>query len=197
MGSPVKRWVQVVNLGGSHWITLSNMCTKRANAVQVYDSGFGYNLSDSMVKIICTLSFNFLSEHDHLIVETADCQRQRGGSDCGLFALAFATELCHGVDPICRKFTQQDMRIHLSTSYHQGCLLPFPSTSRRTPFPPTRKVREIEIFCLCRNLANGIMVQCDSCQKWFHRECVKVPEPSVLSEKKTFKFHCPTCSTPP
>ena len=31
-------------------------------------------------------------------------QKQVGSSDCGLFALAFATDLCHGLDPLNQKY---------------------------------------------------------------------------------------------
>ena len=39
-------------------------------------------------------------------------QRQLGSSDCGLFALAFATDLCHGLDPLTRSYNQKDIRQH-------------------------------------------------------------------------------------
>jgi len=40
------------------------------------------------------------SQHDEaLIVQFVQCQIQRGPSDCGLFALAFSSSLCEGVDP--------------------------------------------------------------------------------------------------
>ena len=40
-------------------------------------------------------------------------QWQSGGSDSGLFPLAFTTSLCSGIDPITVTFTQSQMRPHL------------------------------------------------------------------------------------
>ena len=39
-------------------------------------------------------------------------QEQVGSSDCCLFALAFANDLCHGLDPINQKYDQRFMREH-------------------------------------------------------------------------------------
>ena len=40
-------------------------------------------------------------------------QEQRGSSDCGLFALAFITSVCCGVDPASQTYSQKEMRKHL------------------------------------------------------------------------------------
>ena len=42
-----------------------------------------------------------------------DYQKQEGGTDCGLFAIAAATAIAHGVDPTQLKFKQASMRTHL------------------------------------------------------------------------------------
>ena len=39
-------------------------------------------------------------------------QKQLGASGCGLFALAFAADLCHGLDPTNRSCDQAKMREH-------------------------------------------------------------------------------------
>lgn len=41
-------------------------------------------------------------------------QQQRNGSDCGVFAIAFATCLVFGVDPTFVNFDVQGMRPHLA-----------------------------------------------------------------------------------
>ncbi len=42
---------------------------------------------------------------------------QSGGSDCGLFSLAFAASLCAGKDPLQTSYSQHKFRHHLV-----GCL---------------------------------------------------------------------------
>ena len=39
-----------------------------------------------------------------------DVQKQSGGNDCGLFALAFATSLCAGDDPSVLTYMQRQLR---------------------------------------------------------------------------------------
>jgi len=41
------------------------------------------------------------------------CQKQTGGMDCGLFAIAFAVALMFNLHPSKLKFNQQKMRSHL------------------------------------------------------------------------------------
>ena len=40
-------------------------------------------------------------------------QKQLGASGCGLFALAFVADLCHGLDPTNRSYDQAKIREHL------------------------------------------------------------------------------------
>ena len=46
------------------------------------------------------------------------------GFDCGLFAIAFATALCNGVDPHGLSLDQGAMREHLVGCFEEGEMLP-------------------------------------------------------------------------
>lgn len=48
-----------------------------------------------------------------------DVQQQKGGNDCGLFVIAFATLLCVGRDPAKERFNQQIMREELLKSFEE------------------------------------------------------------------------------
>ena len=54
-------------------------------------------------------------------------QWQSGGYDCGLFAPAFATELCFKRDPIAPSFNQVKMREHLIKDIGNKTTEPVPS----------------------------------------------------------------------
>lgn len=54
-------------------------------------------------------------------------QQQTNGSDCGVFAVAFATCLVFGVDPTFINFDAQGMRPHLATCLRNGRISLFPS----------------------------------------------------------------------
>ena len=60
-------------------------------------------------------------------------QQQEGGSDCGLFAIAFAGVLASGCHPSSFKFKQSEMREHL-----RQCLV----ASQLSDFPTAKKGRE-------------------------------------------------------
>ena len=49
-----------------------------------------------------------------------------GSNDCGLFAIAYATELAHGGDPAKVVYSQGEMRSHFIKCLENGILTPFP-----------------------------------------------------------------------
>ena len=50
----------------------------------------------------------------NLIFQKCPVQNQVGGSDCGLFAMAFAVSICLGVNPSKFIYDQEKMRRHLT-----------------------------------------------------------------------------------
>ena len=51
--------------------------------------------------------------------------RQDGSNDCGLFAIAYATELAHGRDPAKVVYSQKEMRSYFIKCMENGTLTPF------------------------------------------------------------------------
>ena len=103
-------------------------------------------------------------------------QRQKGCSDCGLFALAFAATLCSGSCPSNMVYKQSSMRKHLL-----NCFLHFSMTifaGRKITRPSKRACSEviIDLFCkcTCRYPKYGLMAQCDKCKEWFHENCKSI-----------------------
>ena len=54
------------------------------------------------------------------------CQKQAGGTDCGLFSIAFAVALVHGMNPDQLKFCEINMRSQLVECFNIQVLVPFP-----------------------------------------------------------------------
>ena len=52
-------------------------------------------------------------------------QHQDGYSDCSLFALAIAYDLCNGEDPC--DYDQQQMKSHLCSCFEHGVITAFPT----------------------------------------------------------------------
>ena len=178
------KFVQVMNLGGCHWVAVSNVgCDE--DVINWMDSLHGLPISTVKREVADIL-------HSPLPVVTVQClnvQKQRSGSDCGLFALAFIIAVCHGDDPTSLYFDQENMCFHLITNIESGEATPFPVIKKQTRRKRLVDTVHIELHCVCRLPDNGTpMIKCDECQCWFHAVCVN----AVLGEKPWF---CQTCST--
>ena len=93
-------FVQIVNICRSHWVCVSNIFSP-PGIVEVFDSMPAYSMTSSGLKRqVAAISEKSFSIHH------VDVQRQRGGSDCGLFAVAFAASLCMGSDPHTERYNQ-------------------------------------------------------------------------------------------
>ena len=125
-----REFVQCLNLSNNHWIMVSTVgCVP--GVVNVYDS-LTFGLSTSIKRTIASLVH---TDKPTIAIQRAPMQLQRGGSDCGLFAIASATAICNGQYPESIQFDQSQMRPHLLKCLEDKLLLPFPSTKapRRRP----------------------------------------------------------------
>ena len=78
--------------------------------MNLYDCNQCESLSASTEEqISCLLN----SKEEELHVKIMPVQRQKGCSDCGIFALAFAATLCSGSCPSNMVYKQSSMRKHL------------------------------------------------------------------------------------
>ena len=58
-----------------------------------------------------------------------------GASECGLFALAFATDLCYGLDPANQHYDQDAMRQHYVSCLESKANGPFPKDNKDSATP--------------------------------------------------------------
>jgi hypothetical protein len=80
-----------------HWVAIA---TRDSQTVFIYDS-LNTTISDEvMLQAACCLQ----STSDQVEFRLIRNQKQKGGVDCGLFAIAVATDLCHGHDPASRRY---------------------------------------------------------------------------------------------
>ena len=76
-----------------HWIAASTLnCS--LGEVKVYDSLFYY--CDEETK--CIIAKLFQCGPSKVTIKVAHTQKQKGSSDCGLFAIAFATAVAYGIN---------------------------------------------------------------------------------------------------
>jgi len=115
-------FVQIVNVRGNHWITLSNAQNLRVE-VSIYDSLRGVDKNkDTQIRYPISIEQNvcqIMQPPKEVTFLVDDVQQQEGGNDCGLFAIAFATLLCMGRDPARERFDKKIMRQELLKSFEE------------------------------------------------------------------------------
>ncbi|KAF6825052.1 PLU-1-like protein [Colletotrichum plurivorum] len=47
-----------------------------------------------------------------------------------------------------------------------------------------------EVFCICRKVEAGMMIECELCHEWYHGKCLKIARGKVKDEDK---YTCPIC----
>ena len=52
--------------------------------------------------------------------------KSKSTRDCGLFTLAFATDLCHGIDQVTQSYDQEEMHAHYVNCLDLLEMVPFP-----------------------------------------------------------------------
>ena len=103
-------------------------------------------------------------------------QQQHGGVDCSQFAIAFATELAHGKDPVGVSYAQSAMGDHFLLSLENRKVEPF-SCARK---PAIRNIVSIALYCVCKLPEAANMVCCDLCNNWYRYHCVGLQEQEDL-----------------
>ena len=99
-------FIQILHVHNDHWITVE---TVTINFVRVYDSL--YNSTDISTQMqIAAL----IHTPDPVIeLDIQQTQFQVGSSDCGLFSIAYATNLTYGNNPAAYRYKQELLRSHL------------------------------------------------------------------------------------
>lgn len=167
---PTQEALQMHHIPG-HWLM---SCSFGGN-VTVYDSA-NTTLTPPLRRQLVRVYSLLASGPDKLIEVTVKrCQKQIGGNDCALFAVANAVALLRGVDPATVKFQQPKMRQHLQECLEKHVLTMFPhSTSNPTTLPTVSRKEIVSLHCFCKKHYPGSKTfQCSSCKVTFHTMCVK------------------------
>lgn len=115
---------------------------------------------------------------ERITIGRPPCKQQDNCIDCGLFAIANATEFCFTSEIQYVDFDHGQLRSHWLMCLERGSITPFPRSSKRPK--KVKEQEEFEIvspFCICRLPANyGNLIDCDDCTSWFHPLCVGLEE---------------------
>ena len=110
----------------NHWIASA----VKDGEVYIYDSLQSPTPLPSQTKTVLQNLYGDMTEYI-----TTDVTQQSGSVDCGVFAAAFVTAVCFGLEPEDYRFNQQQMRKHLLSCLEAGELTPFPATKKRQRKP--------------------------------------------------------------
>ena len=171
------QFVQIVH-ASSHWLTVEGVSPSLA---RVYDS-MNYTTS---VRTQSQIAAIMRCKADSITLEVHNVQLQEGGSDCGVYAVAYATDLCYGNNPSNLHYHQGKLRLHLIECLEMKEMTPFPSQSRR---PSDPLIEEVRVYCTCRLPDGGEeeMAACDKCNEWYHSSCENIPAGVFVNSKRSW-----------
>ena len=101
----IESGLQIIHDRRDHWIVASNTGCN-IDVVLVYDSV--YTAVDQDTRKVILKLFQLSSSP---VIETVDMQKQKSARECGLFAIAVATNILSGISTL--QFHKQQMRSHL------------------------------------------------------------------------------------
>ena len=110
--------IQIVHSRGNHWIVASTVLSEDS-VVNIYDTLYD-SLDTSTIGILNCLFEKGSKYH------VANISKQKGGKDCGVYAIAISTLLVNKLDPEMFTFVQEEMREHLIECFETGQMTPFP-----------------------------------------------------------------------
>jgi len=141
-------FVQVIHVKGNHWACLSNKFCG-ASKVELFDSLHTHSLHKSrgpdcsIVEQACAI---LKAPVKSIKVNVVSVQQQSGQSECGLYAMAFAADLCVNIDPCSQVYYESKLRSHLLKCFVSQKITPFPSRRRRMLEERITKVCVTDVF---------------------------------------------------
>ena len=180
-----QNYVQILNDGAAHWVTLQG---ESGNSVNLYDSAFDYaeiGTKEQVASILQHTGTNIDIKQKPVVPQTGD-------HDCGLFAVAYATEIASGGDPTTIKYDQKALRGHFESCLTNQKMTPFPGSGHNNRKAIISDQTEI---CLACHLPfrDGTDIMCNNCNVRYHISCENVSD-AVCSRNKTHQdWKCSNC----
>lgn len=187
-------FIQIINKNNNHWILLTNIGTLQCSYIRVVDSLGSTHLSLENQKIIASLVHTSCPE---VKLKFEDVELQNDQNSCGLFAIAFATSFCFGINPSLVVYDQTKLRLHLKQCLLEKNMSTFPTICARKPRPG--KLASFRVHCSCRMPLDPDDVfnvrQCSLCSTSYHKQCVDLNKVVIRNIPGEQKWICKSCSS--
>ena len=163
-----------------------------SDTVKVFDSlssgGPTTELKNEIARMLKTQS-------DFINLEYMDVAQQENGSDCGVYTIANALEICRGHDPSTCNWEGAQMKKHLLQCLDKDNLVRFPRRASPHPGRVLKTSKVPTLHCQCRQpyKRSQLMAQCTSCGYWFHQKCLNIPN-AIFKKKAKNSWRCEQCS---
>ena len=108
--------VQILHTQSDHWVVISNVYCS-GTELSLYDTIYN-DIDDSTMALIRSMF------KEDVTVTVAQVQKQQGHVDCGVFSVATATSLLHGLSP--GPYVQALLRPHIIQCFEKKVMQPFP-----------------------------------------------------------------------
>ena len=197
-GSPFIQIVPLTALTETwvHWGTLSNIFSPNGH-VTLYDCARRLHYRSATREIRYGLVIEEYAAKlrslpiSELVIDVADTKTVGKNADSGVAAICYAFALVKGADPQKINFNYKVLRKQLVVALENSSFDTFTICLDGTPKSHRGPLYTIEVplFCNCKMPDNGSpMIACDSCNEWFHVECVQ----AVI--KRQNKWFCENCT---
>ena len=123
-------FVQIMHVRNNHWCVVSTVGCE-SGVIRVYDSLFK-SVSRETLRLIVSMVY---SQSSDLKITMMDVEKQSNGSDCGVLAIAYAFDICNGLNPCNVRFDQNKIRQHLATCLEIFQASRFPVLGERSGVP--------------------------------------------------------------
>ncbi|CAC5424291.1 Protein mono-ADP-ribosyltransferase PARP15 [Mytilus coruscus] len=145
---PKGPFIQIINVSGQHWVTLSNIGCPRNN-VRVFDSWKRHLQGDTKRAIFAIMDRDSKGQ---VFVDLCQFQRQRNDADCGCFAAASMVAIANGMEPSKLIWDTRTLRSHFVQCLNQSQMKPFPLYQDSPPSMLPQKTYTLTVCPSCKQM---------------------------------------------
>jgi len=155
---------------------------------EVYDSVYTTVSAETIANICATMP----GGQREITVKLINAQRQRGNTDCDVFACAYMERLARSQSVVDVTFDVPKLRCHLVECLHTQAVTPFPTVTVKSGVrKDVVQQTVVYVVCSCMAVWNGeVVVECSGCNIYYHPACADIGAEYMDNSKA---YYCHSC----